>query len=255
MHLKMPRASFVRPLLFATLTGAVFTTTLSAKDETALHYLKVGQPDAAELLAPPPLPGSSEQAADMAEVVSVSRGCSSNDMALAFSEKKFSVFNFTPAVGDFFKPDQLLTTAAFFQHVQEDAATVTDKAKIFWKRPRPYTVNPSLASGKLETSYSYPSGHSTESMVLALVLAELLPDRAEAIMRIGCGIGWHRVWIGRHYPTDIYAGRVFAKAIVREMKANRKFLDDLEEAKAEIESVAALKGSALHTPTLVPATH
>ena len=34
-----------------------------------LHYLASGQPDAATLLAPPPLPDSPEQAADMETVV------------------------------------------------------------------------------------------------------------------------------------------------------------------------------------------
>jgi hypothetical protein len=36
------------------------------------------------------------------------------------------------------------------------------------------------------------------------------------------------------YQTDIYAGRVLAQAIVREMKANPDFQRDFAEAKAEI---------------------
>jgi hypothetical protein len=34
--------------------------------------------------------------------------------------------------------------------------------------------------------------------------------------------------------TDIYAGRVFAQAIVREMKANPNFRRDFAEAKGEL---------------------
>ena len=49
---------------------------------------------------------------------------------------------------------------------------MTDAGKDYYHRPRPYTTDPSLANGKLEKSFGYPSGHSTESMVLALVLAE-----------------------------------------------------------------------------------
>jgi acid phosphatase (class A) len=132
--------------------------------------------------------------------------------------------------------------------VQEDAATVTDQAKDYWRRPRPYTLNPSLAGGKLEKSFSYPSGHATEGMVLALVLAELWPDQREALLAIGCDLGWHRVWIGRHYPTDIYAGRVLARAIVREMKANADFQHDFAETKAELASTA----KAVRTSSQVP---
>jgi hypothetical protein len=42
------------------------------------------------------------------------------------------------------------------------------------------------------------------------------------------------VEIARHYPTDIYAGRVFAQAIVREMKAKPEFQRDFAEVKAEV---------------------
>jgi hypothetical protein len=45
---------------------------------------------------------------------------------------------------------------------------------------------------------------------------------------------WHRVEIARHYPTDIYAGRVLAQAIVRQMKKSNAFQKDFAEAKAEI---------------------
>jgi acid phosphatase (class A) len=47
-------------------------------------------------------------------------------------------------------------------------------------------------------------------------------------------MGWHRVQIARHYPTDIYAGRVLAQAIVREMNENPQFQHDLAEVKAEV---------------------
>lgn len=217
-----------------------------------LHYLPAGQPDAASILAPPPLPGSAEQAADLAEVVAVHGACTPDEQQAAFSEKKFSVFNFTPAVGNFFQPDKLPKTEAFFARVRKDAAAVTDVAKDIWKRDRPFVTNPGLASGQLEKSFSYPSGHSTEATVLALVLADLVPDKRDPIMAISRGIGWHRVQIARHYPTDIYAGRVFAQAIVREMKKSRAFQHDFAEAKSEIEAVSHGSPAAALQPAGAP---
>ena len=208
-----------------------------------LPYLAEGKPDAIALLTPPPLPDSPEQAADMAEVVAVYHAATSNDMAAAYSEKKFDIFNFTPAIGDFFQPGKFPKTEAFFGRVQSGAETVTDTAKDFYKRPRPYSVDPSLANGKLEKSFSYPSGHSTESMVLALVLADLFPDQHDAIIAKARSIGWHRVEIARHYPTDIYAGRVLAQAIVREMKTNPDFQKDFAAAKAEVAARQMAKNS------------
>jgi acid phosphatase (class A) len=199
-----------------------------------LHYLNGKKPDAIALLAPPPLPGSAEQAADMEEVRAVYHATASSDIAIAYSQKKFDIFNFTPAIGAFFTPGKFPKTEAFFNRVQTDAEAITDNAKDFYKRPRPYVTDPSLANGKLEKSFSYPSGHSTESMVLALVLTDLFPHQHDAIIAEARSIGWHRVMIARHYPTDIYAGRVLAQAIVKQMEKNSNFQKDLDEAKAEI---------------------
>jgi len=199
-----------------------------------LTYLTPGKPDAAVLLAPPPLMDSPEQAADMDEVRTVYHAAGSNDIAAAYSEKKFSVFNFTEAVGSFFVETNLPKTAAFFEKVQKDAETVTDLGKDYFHRPRPFTTDPSLANGKLEKSFSYPSGHSTETMVLGLVLAEADPAQHDAILAHARLMGWHRVEIARHYPTDIYAGRVLAQAIVRELDKNDAFQKELAEVKVEI---------------------
>ena len=232
MRIFIKSAGFLKPIVLAAILAGVGSASFAA--DAALHYLVAGKPDAISLLAPPPLPGSPEQAADLAEVRAVCQAAPSNDVAAAFSEKKFSAFNFTPAIGMFFQSNNLPKTTAFFHKVQKDAAAVTDGAKDYYKRPRPFTVDPSLASGQLEKSFSYPSGHSTESMVLALVLADLFPDQHDAIIGEARAIGWHRVEIARHYQTDIYAGRVLAQAIVREMKANLDFQRDFAETKAEI---------------------
>ena len=198
------------------------------------HYLPAGKPNAMALLPPPPLMGSPEQAADMQEVQFISRSAPKNDVATAFTEIKFSIFNFTPAIGDFFQPGKFPKVEALMHNVQKDAEAVTDNAKNYWKRPRPFVLDPSLATGKLEKSFSYPSGHSTESMVLALVLADLFPDKHDAIIAEARSIGWHRVEIARHYPTDIYAGRVLAQAIVEQMKESPEFQSDFAAAQAEI---------------------
>ena len=240
------KIQFILSLLSVCLAGLMLAVTplhaaddmmaqssLSAENSQG-HYLTPGNPDAGTLLAPPPLLDSAEQAADMVEVRNVFHAASSNEMAAAYSEKNFSVFNFTPAVGTYFQSNNLPQTTAFFKKVQLDAEAVTDLGKLYFHRPRPYATDPSLANGKLEKSFSYPSGHSTESMVLALVLADLLPEKHDAILAHARLIGWHRVQIARHYPTDIYAGRVLAQAIVKQLKQDEAFKKDFASAKAEI---------------------
>jgi acid phosphatase (class A) len=199
-----------------------------------LNFLDAGKPAAATLLPPPPLMDSPEQAADMDEVRAVYHAASDADKQAAYAEKKFTVFNFTGAVGSFFVETNLPKTAAFFAKVQADAETVTDLGKDYFHRPRPYVTDTNLANGKLEKSFSYPSGHSTESMVLALVLADLIPDKHDAIIAHARLMGWHRVQIARHYPTDIYAGRVLAQAIVKQMKKDDDYQKDFAMVKSEI---------------------
>lgn len=205
-------------------------------DEVKFHYLPKSGLESSTVLAPPPVLASGEHMADMAQVVAIHRAATSNDLQRAYSEKKFSIFNFTPAIGSFFTSNNLPQTTAFMLRVQDEAEATTDAAKNYWKRPRPYTIDTNLANGKLETSFSYPSGHSTEGTVLALVLADLIPDKKDAILAEGRDLGWHRVWIARHYPTDIHAGRVMARAIVQQMKENSDFRKDFEKARREIAS-------------------
>jgi len=200
-------------------------------------YLAAGVPDATVFLAPPPMPGSAEQSADLAETVAVHQaftGDATNDEA-GWSKKKLihAMLAGSTNAADY-KEGSLPKTEAFFKRISDETGNVVDTAKEFWNRPRPYTIKPDLLAGKKESSFGYPSGHSTGGMVTALVLAELYPDRAPEILAIGREIGWHRVELGKHYPTDVVAGRVLAMTIVREMKKNPDFQHDLAEVKKEI---------------------
>ncbi len=220
-----------RGLVAVLLPLALIALTLRA-DEAA--YLASSHLDPVALLEPPPLPDSAEQAADMAETVAVHNRCTTNEEALAKAESKFFIYSFTPAIGTFFQANNLPKTDAFFRHVQKETKSVTDTAKNYWQRPRPFVVNPSLVSADPEKSFGYPSGHSTRATVYALLFAELVPDKRDGILAIGRDIGWRRVEGASHYPTDIYAGRVLAQAIVRELKSSPDFQRDFAEVKAEI---------------------
>src|SRR5262252_2526958 len=87
---------------FAAVFAASCLTSLA--QDVPHNYLRPGQPEIA-VLPPPPLSGSAEDAADMAQVVAVHKSSPSNEVAVALSESKFSVFTFTPAVGAFFQQE------------------------------------------------------------------------------------------------------------------------------------------------------
>jgi acid phosphatase (class A) len=206
-------------------------------------YLAPGKPDGIALLPPPPVPGSEEEKADLAEAQAVFHGRTTAEEARALKDAKLSFDIFESAIGPAFDLRRLPKTAVLLHNVRKDIAQATDTPKEHFKRKRPYELDPQLSLGEREPSFGYPSGHSTRGTVYSLVLAELFPDKREAIYTIGRQIGWDRVLLGKHFPTDIYAGRVLGRAIVREMRSSPAFLHDLAEAKAELKAAEPLLAS------------
>ena len=196
-------------------------------------YIAAGRPDGIALLAPPPVPGSAEEAADLASARAVFKGRTPAEEARAKKDASLSLVLFAPAIGPGFQPGKLPRTEELFDRVKKDIAEAINIPKDHWKRQRPYQLDNELSLGAPEKSYSYPSGHSTRGTVYALVLAEVFPEKKEAILNIGRVIGWDRVLIGKHFPTDIQAGRVLAQAIFRDLVASPAFQHDLAQAKAE----------------------
>lgn len=202
-------------------------------------YLPANKPDGIALLPPPPVAGSEEEAADLGEVRAVFKGRTPSEEQRARNDAslKFSVF--ARAIGPSFDLKQLPKTEALMKRVKQEIGEIINSPKNHWKRTRPYVLDPNLVLGDPEPSYSYPSGHSTRGTVYAGVLAELFPDKKDAILAVGREIGWDRVLIGKHFPTDVFAGRMLGKAIVRELLASPAFQHDLAEAKAELQSAPA----------------
>ncbi len=83
-------------------------------------------------------------------------------------------------------------------------------AKLLLARPRP-TLWASIAP---ETTYSFPSGHAMGAAALALALGMLLwPTRARWVaVALGTAwallMGWSRMYLGVHFPSDVLAGWV-----------------------------------------------
>jgi acid phosphatase (class A) len=174
---------------------------------------------------------------DLASTRAVFKARTPEEKKRAEKDSNLSIYNFAPAIGEFFVRGKFPKTDALFESVRTNITDVINTPKDHWKRLRPYEVDPKLASGPPEKNASYPSGHSTRGTVQALLLAELFPDRRAAILEFGRTIGWDRVILGKHFPTDVYAGRVLGQAIVRELMKSPAFQRDIAAAKAEVQTV------------------
>jgi len=125
-----------------------------------------------------------------------------------------------------------------------DAGLSTHGAKKKYKRPRPFMVNkePLCTPGEkagLEKDGSYPSGHTSIGWAWALILAEIAPEQANAILARGLSFGESRNVCNVHWHSDVIQGRVMGAATVAQLHANPEFRSDLEAAKAEVAALRA----------------
>jgi acid phosphatase (class A) len=125
-----------------------------------------------------------------------------------------------------------------------DAGLSTSAAKEYYRRPRPFMVNKAptctpAEEGSLAKNGSYPSGHSAVGWAWALILTEIAPERADAILARGRAFGESRVVCNVHWQSDVTEGRFIAAGIVARLHADAAFRADLEAAKLEFADVRA----------------
>jgi acid phosphatase (class A) len=75
----------------------------------------------------------------------------------------------------------------------------------------------------------------------ALILAEIVPDRAERIFERGIAFGESRMICGVHWQSDVNAGFILGAAVTARLHGDPDFLKELAAAREEI-SAARAKG-------------
>ena len=120
-----------------------------------------------------------------------------------------------------------------------DVGLASYSAKNAYQRVRPFMVNgePTCTpeeEGMLRKDGSYPSGHTSIGWGWALILAELMPEKAEAILARGRAFGESRNVCNVHWHSDVVAGRMVAASAYSQLHNNEDFLAAMGATRKEL---------------------
>ncbi|MFT4096747.1 MAG: phosphatase PAP2 family protein [Rhodoblastus sp.] len=210
--------------------------------------------DALALLPPPPEAGSARQAADEAarQAARALRDTPRWTMATRDAEFRFpgAVAPFACALGVPIDEKTTPQTYMLLRRSLTDAAEAVSAAKKKYARLRPFAASDDSTTcavnrdGDTRTDTSYPSGHATYGWAWGLILAEVAPDRAEALLKRGYDFGQGRIVCNMHWQSDVDAGRLAGAAVVAQLHADPDFRAQLDAARFETRAVRARESAA-----------
>jgi hypothetical protein len=108
------------------------------------------------------------------------------------------------------------------ERVHQDNRIIILDLKNFYKRPRPFRLDSKLYDPMLKSTegFAYPSGHSTQSNLICLVLSHKYPRFKTELKKIKDDIVYSRQMTNVHYPSDIKFGEKLAKSLFNYLKNN-----------------------------------
>jgi acid phosphatase (class A) len=201
--------------------------------------------DLVPLLAPPPAPDSPETKAELQELLEIQKHRTKEQEASAQGDAERDVFRFGDVLGDKFNEKDLpLTTALFKEAVAAGAAAVKPVKKLY-DRPRPFVEDKDLKPCVQEedTGESYPSNHATAGTVMAILLADMVPEKKAEIFARGWTFAFNRMVAGLHHRSDIVAGRIAGTVVAARLLQDPRFLKELAAAKAELRAALGYTGA------------
>lgn len=150
-----------------------------------------------------------------------------------------SVFDFSEVLGANFTAEQFPLTKAFFDKVCNDTNIACTAAKNLLQGSRPPTWT-KMSPDDLDFGYTYPSGHTARAFLCAELLSLSFPQYKEALLKEAEKKAWSRVIIGRHYPSDVYAGKIYAEYLFLKFLENTDFQNEWTAAQKEITEKSSL---------------
>jgi acid phosphatase (class A) len=235
----------VNPAPVAASPAAAAQFTFSARGA----YLTPMSVDLYRLLPPPPEAGSTQERAELDELLRLQATRTPAQVQRAKEDATVSIFRFADALGSppKFNPRDLPLTSELFARIGQDEGLFMNPAKDAFARPRPFLTDPHLAPVVPKpSSASYPSGHSTWALASAIVLADMVPERRAQIFARADEYAHNREVGGVHYPSDVLAGHLAGTALAEALFDQPRFVADELAAAAELRPALGLPPLAPH---------
>ncbi|HYV70200.1 MAG TPA: phosphatase PAP2 family protein [Pseudolabrys sp.] len=195
------------------------------------------------LLMPPPKHDSAQTKAELQELLRLQESRTPEQIKHVKEDDLRTLERFLGGIG--IKVENLSGSARhFFDCIDSSVRHEVHEAKNTFDRTRPYRLphNNLNTLKKLSDrdSPSYPSAHATYGAALGMVLAEMIPEKKEAIYKRIQDYGHSRIVSGAHFRSDVYAGNVAGAAIAASLLSKETFRNELNEVKAELRKAAGL---------------
>lgn len=199
-------------------------------------------PDLTQVLAPPPESGSPRDRAN-AEIFRETRALEGTPRwAQATADVTGDMYDhFAEALGVRLTPETAPTLTALLHRSGPDRTI--GAAKTHWGTQRPY-LGTDLPICEPKTDHlagnpDYPSGHSGHGVHVAMILAELAPQRADALYARGRAFAESRYICGSHSYSAVEAGILGGMIAYGAEQRSAIFRRDMEAARAEVQAALA----------------
>ena len=236
------------------LAGLFFSWTVSAQALRVEPYLTIHEvPNALVFLPPPPEEGTPQFELDEAQHRWGKTQREGERGRRAIREVTTQVDSmaalFSGAFGRALSRETAPKTLHLLDRSIRTFRLAATRPKAAYMRLRPYvfyregTLIPDEEEGTRRTG-SYPSGHTVRGWGMALVLAELNPERQDTLLKAGYEWGQSRVIAGYHWQSDVDASRLLSSATFVTLQSCPAFQEDLNAAREELKALAAAEAEA-----------